>query len=83
MWLKPALCPPVLNRNSEAEFWVKETKNSFIALPGKGGYSRLMPSRLCLPLGETRRWSYHLGVDNTAADEDQGRGQLAFLKAGV
>ena len=24
-------------------------KNSFIALPGKGGHSRLMPSKLCVP----------------------------------
>ena len=24
-------------------------KNSFIVLPGKGGHSRLMPSKLCVP----------------------------------
>ena len=24
-------------------------KNSFIALPGKGGHSRLVPSKLCVP----------------------------------
>ena len=24
-------------------------KNSFIALPGKGGYNELMPSELCVP----------------------------------
>ena len=41
--LKLGLCPPVLNRNAETEFWVKEEKIAFIALPGKGGYSRLMP----------------------------------------
>ena len=27
-------------------------KNSFIDLPGKGGYSRLMPSKLCVPTQE-------------------------------
>ena len=34
---KLGLCPRVLNRNPETEFGVKEEKNSFIALPGKGG----------------------------------------------
>ncbi|MES8734619.1 hypothetical protein U6U86_12335, partial [Cutibacterium acnes] len=28
---------------------VKIEKNNFIALPGKGGHSRLMPSKLCFP----------------------------------
>ena len=27
-------------------------KNSFIALPGKGGHSGVMPSKLCVPTGE-------------------------------
>ena len=40
---KLGLCPLVLNRNLETEFWVKEKKIAFIALPGKGGHSRLMP----------------------------------------
>ena len=31
------LCSLVPNRNVETEFWVKEKKNSFISLPGKGG----------------------------------------------
>ena len=26
-------------------------KNRFIALPGKGGHSRLMPLKLCVPTG--------------------------------
>ena len=30
------LCSPELNRNVETEFWVKEIKIAFIALPGKG-----------------------------------------------
>lgn len=38
-----SLCLLVLNRHSETEFWVKEEKISFIALPGKGDLSRLMP----------------------------------------
>ena len=43
---KLSLCPPVLKRNVETEFGAKEKKkkNSFIALPDKGGmHSRLMP----------------------------------------
>ena len=39
---KVGLCPLVLNRNVVTEFGVKEEKNSFIALPGKEGHSRLM-----------------------------------------
>ena len=44
-WLLPklGLCPRVLNSNVETEFWVKEKKVAFIALPGKGGHGRLMP----------------------------------------
>ena len=40
---KLSLCPLVLNGNAEIEFWVKEKKIIFIALPGKGGHDRLMP----------------------------------------
>ena len=29
--------------------WGEVNKNSFIALPGKGDPSRLMPSKLCVP----------------------------------
>ena len=27
-------------------------KNSFIVLPGKGGHSRLLPQKLCVPMRE-------------------------------
>ena len=37
----------MLNRNMETEFWVKEKKIACIALPGKGGHSRLMPFKDC------------------------------------
>lgn len=40
---KLGLCPLLLNRNVETEFWVKEKNIAFIALLGIGGYSRLMP----------------------------------------
>ena len=30
----------------------KVEKNSFIALPGKGGHRGLMPSKLCVPIWE-------------------------------
>lgn len=38
---------PAPNRNSETEFGAKEEKNSFIAMPGKGGHVELMLSKLC------------------------------------
>ena len=47
------LGPLVLNRNVETEFGVKEKKIAFIALPGKECHGRLMPQRLCPPLGRT------------------------------
>ena len=40
---KLSLYPQMLNRNLEAELWVKERKRTFTALPGKGGHSKLMP----------------------------------------
>ena len=40
---KLGLCSPVPNRNKETEFWVKKRRAAFIALPGKGGPSGLMP----------------------------------------
>ena len=36
------LCSWVTSRNAR-QFWVKEEKIVFIALPGRRGYSRLMP----------------------------------------
>ena len=35
--LKLGLSPLVLNRNAETEFWMKEKKTSFFALPGEEG----------------------------------------------
>ena len=52
---KLSLHPSVLNRNTE--FWVKEKKIAFIALPGRAGHNELRPYRLCPALGEHRRWS--------------------------
>ena len=49
---KLSLCFPVLNRKTKAEFWVKQKRGAFIALPGKGEQTRLMPSRLPDPPGE-------------------------------
>jgi len=42
---KHGFCLLVLNGNMtpETEFWVKEKKIAFIALPGEGGQGRLMP----------------------------------------
>ena len=39
---KLSLGPPVSNGNMETGFGVKEKKITFIALPDKGGHSRLM-----------------------------------------
>ena len=41
--LKLSLCPQVSNRNAETGLGAKKKENSFIALPGKSGHSRLMP----------------------------------------
>ena len=64
----------------------EKEKDSFIALPGKGDHSRLMPSRLGTPWQRFWRWFYSLGsgIKITAVNKDQGRGRLAlFFKAGV
>ena len=37
------------NRVSETRVLGEVEKNSFIALPGKGVYSGLMPSKVCVP----------------------------------
>ena len=57
---KFSLCLLVPNRNAETEFGVKEKKNSFIALPGKGG-QRANALKTVPLLGEIRRWFYGLG----------------------
>ena len=46
LFLELCRCPPVLNRNLETEFGVKEKKIASLALPGKRGHSRLMLYRL-------------------------------------
>ena len=51
---KPGFCSPVPNRDAETEFGEVE-KSIFIALLGKGGHSRLTPSRLCPPSWEIGR----------------------------
>ena len=46
---KLGLGAPVPNWISETEFWGEAEKNNFVALPGRGGHSRLVPSKLCVP----------------------------------
>ena len=46
---KFSLCTPVPNWILETEFLDEVEKNSFIALPGKGGHSGRMPSKQCVP----------------------------------
>ena len=60
LWLKLGLCLPLLlDRDS---IWGKGEKGSFIALPGKGGHSRLANAlKTVPPLGEISRWFYSLG----------------------
>ena len=65
------------NRNV-TEFWVKQKKIAFIALPGKGGHSRLMPLML-FPIGREQEMFLHLGMKNRGANKDQGRYKLAFF----
>ena len=64
-WITPCVCS-LFPIGTDAEMWSlysgaksnlrdrvlgEVEKNSFIALPGKGGHSRLMPSKLCVPTG--------------------------------
>ena len=53
MLMKLSLCSWVQSRNTET-VWGELEKNSFIAVSGKGGHSRLVPSNLC-------PWSSHCG----------------------
>ena len=60
-------------------------KNSFIALPRRGGsqQAKYLKDRAPSPaaLGEIGRWFYSIasGVKNRAADKDQGRGKLTLF----
>lgn len=45
--LKTRLCEPGVESNLETEFWVKQKRVAFIALPGTRWVGRLMPSELC------------------------------------
>ena len=71
----------IMIREPFLSFWLlgkgaKEKKNTFIALPDKGGHSQLMPWRLCPPLEENRKWFYSLGMENRTIDKDQGSTSL-------
>ena len=46
----------VVNQNLETRVLDEVEKDSFIALPGKGGHSGLMPSNHVSPLGEDREF---------------------------
>ena len=52
--LKLSLCPLVPNTIEETEFGAKGKGAPFTTLPGEGGHRRLMPWRLCPPLGEDK-----------------------------
>ena len=52
--------PSLLNRNVETVLGEGE-KESFIALPGKGGHSKANALKTVSPLGEIRRQFYSLG----------------------
>lgn len=66
---------------SETEFQVKQ-KHSFIALPGKGGYNRLTPSKLCPPLREDNKASYNrLSSESRAVDASWGACILPLHKS--
>ena len=73
LWVR--FSPPLPSRNAEA-VWGKGEKNSSTSLPGKGGHHRLMPERLCPPLGEIRKWVYSLGEEHRTSGKDQGRCEL-------
>ena len=48
---KPGLCATSTKLNLKDTVLDDVEMNGFIVLPGKGGCSRLMPSKLCVPPG--------------------------------
>lgn len=80
---KPGFCPPLPNRNVETEVWVKGKKTALLLCQAKGA-TVATALKTVPPLEGFKRWFYSLGVENRAADKDQGRGKLALSsKAGV
>ena len=80
---KVGLCPLVLNRNAEREFWEKEKKITYSFARQRSvtqeNILKTLPHWERLG-GGSMVW----GVENRAIDKDQGRGKLAlFLKASV
>ena len=88
--LKLSLSPQVPSRNLETEFGEKEKKIAFIALPGKGSHSRLMPKRLCPPLGsivgsftaKRRKTGFRIGI-RIGTNMHSFFGGILVIKAGV
>ena len=66
------------NRNTETEFGVTWKVVAFIALPGRGGHSKLCPQDAA-PLGERIGGGFMVWEWKTAADKDPGRCKLAFF----
>ena len=70
---------------------MKEQKIAYIALPSKGGHIRLMPLRLCPPLGrivgrfraKRRKAGFQIGIRIRADMHSSFFGRLLVIKAGI
>ena len=66
-------------RNAEAEFWVKEKKNSFVALPGKGGSQQAHALKTVPPIRKNYEEFYNKKEKSRFADRNQGWDKGAFF----
>ena len=74
---KLGLCPPMPNRNTETVLGERE-KDSFYCFARQRRPQQAKALKTLPLLGEIRMWFYSLGVENRAADKEQGRG-IVFL----
>ena len=69
-----------MNRNAGTEFWVKEEKNSFYCFSRQSKPQQANALETVPLLGENRRLSYSLGVENRAANKNQVSASLYSSK---
>ena len=55
-----------------------EAENSFTALPGKEGHSKLIPSKLCVPAQSGVEESYCNGLGSRVVDKDRCAGRACI-----
>ena len=69
VYLKPGLCTPAPIKSWRQSLGLSR-ENSFIALPGKGGHSRPMPSKLYPPLRGNKKGFHRFSSKNRAVDKN-------------